>query len=153
MRHPRSCPTPRELVSNPMACISDHTGPSDCWSDDSTERPAQAVRLRLYSDLTSECKQAQFAGIPWFHPRECQFSLRSQATAVILLVFGDFAGQKEILEQDRGLSLYCFFWGTTPPLRRRSTCFCCLLGCFGGFFDHLNTFSNPSHDRYGHAVA
>lgn len=115
MRHPRSCPTPRELVSNPMACISDHTGPSDCWSDDSTERPAQAVRLRLYSDLTSECKQAQFAGIPWFHPRECQFSLRSQATAVILLVFGDFAGQKEILEQDRGLSLYCFFLRNVAP--------------------------------------
>lgn len=28
---------------------------------------------------------------------------------MILLAFGDFAGQKEILEQDRGLSLYCFF--------------------------------------------
>lgn len=114
MRHPRSCPTPREPVSNPMACISDHTGSSDCWSDDSTERPAQAVRLRLYSDLTSECKQAQFAGIPWFQPRECQFSLRRQATAMILLAFGDFAGQKEILEQDRGLSLYCFLRNVAP---------------------------------------
>ena len=72
---------------------------------------------------------------------------------MILLAFGDFAGQKEILEQDRGLSLYCFFEERRPPLRRRSTCFCCLLGCFVGFFDHLNAFSNPSHDRYGHAVA
>ena len=26
----------------------------------------------LHSDLTPECKQAQFAGIPWFQPRECQ---------------------------------------------------------------------------------
>lgn len=43
---------------------------------------------------------------------------------MILLAFGDFAGQKEILEQDRGLSLYCFFeerrplFGDDPP-------FCC----------------------------
>ena len=42
--------------------------------------------------------------------------------AMILLAFGDFAGQKEILEQDRGLSLYCFFeerrplFGDDPPV-------------------------------------
>lgn len=70
---------------------------------------------------------------------------------MILLAFGDFAGQKEILEQDRGLSLY--FLRNVVPLLRRSTCFCCLIGCFVGFFDHPNAFSNPSHDRYGHAVA
>lgn len=28
---------------------------------------------------------------------------------MILLASGDFAGQKETREQDRGLSLYCFF--------------------------------------------
>ena len=41
---------------------------------------------------------------------------------MILLASGDFAGQKEILEQDRGLSLYCFFeerrplFGDDPPV-------------------------------------
>ena len=42
---------------------------------------------------------------------------------MILLAFGDFAGQKEILEQDRGISLYCFFlrnvatlFGDDPPV-------------------------------------
>lgn len=34
---------------------------------------------------------------------------------MILLAFGDFAGQKEILEQDRGLSLYCFFLRNVTP--------------------------------------
>lgn len=34
---------------------------------------------------------------------------------MILLAFGDFAGQKEILEQDRGLSLYCFLRNVAPP--------------------------------------
>lgn len=33
---------------------------------------------------------------------------------MILLAFGDFAGQKEILEQDRGLSLYCFLRNVAP---------------------------------------
>lgn len=28
---------------------------------------------KLHSGVTPECKQAQFAGIPWFQPRECQF--------------------------------------------------------------------------------
>lgn len=46
---------------------------------------------------------------------------------MILLAFGDFAGQKEILEQDRGLSLYCFFeerrplFGDDPPVFLLST--------------------------------
>lgn len=41
---------------------------------------------------------------------------------MILLASGDFAEQKEILEQDRGLSLYCFFeerrplFGDDPPV-------------------------------------
>lgn len=41
---------------------------------------------------------------------------------MMLLASGDFAGQKEILEQDRGLSLYCFFeerrplFGDDPPV-------------------------------------
>ena len=30
---------------------------------------------------------------------------------------------------------------------------CWLIGLFIGFFDHVNAFSDPSHDRYGHAVA
>lgn len=48
-----------------------------------------------------------------------------------------------------------FFLWIAAPLLRRSACFfeCWLIGLFIGFFDHVNAFSDPSHDRYGHAVA
>lgn len=49
----------------------------------------------------------------------------------------------------------CIFLWIAAPLLRRSACFfeCWLIGLFIGFFDHVNAFSDPSHDRYGHAVA
>lgn len=70
---------------------------------------------------------------------------------MILLDFGDSTGQRKSL--DKTVAYRCIFLRNVVPLLRRSTCFCCLIGCFGGFFDHPNAFSNPSHDRYGHAVA
>lgn len=72
---------------------------------------------------------------------------------MILLASGDFAEQKEILNKIVAYRCIVFLRNVAPSSATIHLFFCCLLGCFVGFFDHLNTFSNPSHDRYGHAVA
>ena len=70
-----------------------------------------------------------------------------------VLVFLGSHRTKENLGRGRGLSLYFFVDCRSSSTTIRLFFECWLIGLFIGFFDHVNAFSDPSHDRYGHAVA